>query len=158
MSIVIIVAGILGALILFSIVKKLIKWMLIFATMFVLTLIGGYLFLAGDGSMTQEYLPEEVQQEVNTLRDNTNQTIKAKADETKQRAIDKANQVTEEATNKMKEGIQKAIDESKKSIEKSVQDALNGTETSKDTQSADDASASEKTPNEETQSAPSTND
>ena len=156
MSIVIIVVGILGALVLFSIVKKLIKWMLIFMTMLVLTLIGGYLFLSGDGSMTQEYLPAEVQQEVNTLRDNTNQTIKAKADETKQRAIDKANQVTEEATNKMKEGIQKAVDESKKSIEKSVQDALNGTETPEDAQSAD--GASEKTTNEEVQNTPSTND
>lgn len=139
MSIVIIVAGILSALVLFSIIKKLIKWILIFTTMLVLTLIGGYLFLSGDGSMTQEYLPEEVQQEVNTLRDNTNQTIKAKADETKQRAIDKASQVTEEATNKMKEGIQKAVDESKNSIEKSVQDALNGTETGAEAQSADAA-------------------
>ena len=129
MSILMIIAALLGALVLFTLIKKLIKWMLIFATLLVLTLIGGYLFLSGDGSMTEEYLPEEVQQEVNTLRDNTNQTIKSKADETKQRALDKANQVTEEATNKMKEGIQQAVDESKKSIEKSVQEALNGTQT-----------------------------
>jgi gas vesicle protein len=133
MSILIVVAGVLGALVLFSLIKKLIKWMLIFATMLVLTLIGGYLFLSGDGSMTQEYLLEEVQQEVNTLRDNTNQTIKTKADETKQRAMEKAGQVTEEATNKMKEGIQQAVDESKKSIEKSVQEALNGTKNEPET-------------------------
>lgn len=139
MSILIVVAGVLGALVLFSLIKKLIKWMLIFATMLVLTLIGGYLFLSGDGSMTQEYLPEEVQQEVNTLRDNTNQTIKAKADETKQRAMEKAGQVTEEATNKMKEGIQQAVDESKKSIEKSVQEALNGTQTEAPSTDAGDA-------------------
>ena len=140
MSILMIVAALLGALVLFTLVKKLIKWMLIFATLLILTLIGGYLFLSGDGSMTQDYLPEEIQQEVNTLRDNTNQTIKSKADETKQRAIDKANQVTEEATNKMKEGIQQAVDESKKSIEKSVQEALNGTQTEPptDTPSPDD--------------------
>ena len=73
MSILVIVACLLGALVLFTLIKKLLKWMLIFATMLVLTLIGGYLFLSGDGSMTQEYLPEEVQQEVNTLRNNTNQ-------------------------------------------------------------------------------------
>ena len=127
MSILIIVAGVLGALVLFSLIKKLIKWMLIFTTLLILTLVGGYLFLSGDGSMTQEYLPEEVQKEVNTLRDNANQTIKTKADETKQRAIDKANQVTEEASQKMEAEIQKAVDASKKSIEKSVQDALNGT-------------------------------
>ena len=128
MSILVIVACLLGALVLFTLVKKLIKWMLIFATMLVLTLIGGYLFLSGDGSMTEEYLPEEVQQEVNTIRNNTNQAIQQKADETKEKAMNKASQVTEDATNKMKEGIQKAVDESKKSIEKSVQEALNGTE------------------------------
>ena len=129
MSILVIVACLLGALVLFTLIKKLLKWMLIFATMLVLTLIGGYLFLSGDGSMTQEYLPEEVQQEVNTLRNNTNQAIQQKADETKEKAMNKANQVTEDAANKMKEGIQKAVDESKKSIEKSVQEALNGTQT-----------------------------
>lgn len=128
MSILVIVACLLGALVLFTLVKKLIKWMLIFGTMLVLTLIGGYLFLSGDGSMTQEYLPEEVQQEVNTLRNNTNQAIQDKTNETKEKAMNKASQVTEDATNKMKEGIQKAVDESKKSIEKSVQDALSGTE------------------------------
>ena len=132
MSFLIIIAALLGALVLFTLVKKLIKWMLIFATLLVLTLIGGYLFLSGDGSMTQDYLPGEVQQEVNTLRNNTNQAIKEKADATKQRAMNKANQVTEEATNKMKEGIQQAVDESKKSIEKSVQEALNGTQTTED--------------------------
>ena len=97
MSFLIIIAALLGALVLFTLVKKLIKWMLIFATLLVLTLIGGYLFLSGDGSMTQEYLPEEVQQEVNTLRDNTNQAIQQKANETKEKAMNKANQVTEEA-------------------------------------------------------------
>ena len=127
MNILIIVAALLAALVLFTLVKKLIKWMLIFATMLVLTLIGGYLFLSGDGSMTEGYLPEEVQQEVNTLRNNTNQAIQQKATETKEKAMNKANQVTEEATNKMKEGIQKAVDESKESIEKSVQEALSGT-------------------------------
>ena len=129
MSILVIVACLLGALVLFTLVKKLIKWMLIFATMLVLTLVGGYLFLSGDGSMTEEYLPEEVQQEVNTLRNNTNQAIQQKTNETKEKAMNKASQVTEDATNKMKEGIQKAVDESKKSIEKSVQEALNGTQT-----------------------------
>ena len=139
MSILVIVACLLGALVLFTLIKKLIKWMLIFATMLVLTLIGGYLFLSGDGSMTQEYLPEEVQQEVNTLRNNTNQAIQQKADETKEKAMNKASQVTEEATNKMKEGIQKAVDESKKSIEKSVQEALNGTQTEAPSTDAGDA-------------------
>ena len=128
MSILIIVACLLGALVLFTLVKKLIKWMLIFATMLVLTLIGGYLFLSGDGSMTEEYLPNQVQQEVNTIRNNTNQAIQDKTNETKEKAMKKANQVTEDATNKMKEGIQKAVDQSKNSIEKSVQDALSGTE------------------------------
>ena len=132
MSILVIVSCLLGALVLFTLLKKLIKWMLIFATMLVLTLIGGYLFLSGDGSMTEGYLPEEVQQEVNTLRNNTNQAIQQKATETKEKAMNKANQVTEEATNKMKEGIQKAVDESKKSIEKSVQEALSGTQTTDD--------------------------
>ena len=132
MSILIIVACLLGALVLFTLLKKLIKWMLIFATLLVLTLVGGYLFLSGDGSMTEGYLPEEVQQEVNTLRNNTNQAIQQKATETKEKAMNKANQVTEEATNKMKEGIQKAVDESKKSIEKSVQEALSGTPTADD--------------------------
>lgn len=127
MSILIVVAGVLGALVLFSLIKKLIKWMLIFTTLLVLTLVGGYLFLSGDGSMTQEYFPDEVQQEVNTLRNNTNQAIQEKASETKRKTMDKANQVTEEATHKMKAEIQKAVDTSKKSIEKSVQDALNGT-------------------------------
>ena len=139
MSFLIIIAALLGALVLFTLVKKLIKWMLIFATLLVLTLIGGYLFLSGDGSMTQEYLPEEVQQEVNTLRDNTNQAIQKKANETKEKAMNKANQVTEEATNKMKEGIQKAVDESKKSIEKSVQETLNGTQTEAPSTEAGDA-------------------
>ena len=133
MSILVIVACLLGALVLFTLVKKLIKWMLIFATMLVLTLVGGYLFLSGDGSMTEGYLPEEVQQEVNTLRNNTNQAIQDKTNETKEKAMNKANQVTEDATNKMKEGIQKAVDESKKSIEKSVQEALNGTEQAPET-------------------------
>ncbi len=133
MSILVIVACLLSALVLFTLVKKLIKWMLIFATMLVLTLVGGYLFLSGDGSMTEEYLPEEVQQEVNTLRNNTNQAIQDKTNETKEKAMNKANQVTEDATNKMKEGIQKAVDESKKSIEKSVQEALNGTEQAPET-------------------------
>lgn len=128
MNILIIVAGLLGALVLFTLVKKLIKWMLIFATMLVLTLIGGYLFLSGDGSMTEGVLPQEVQQEVNTLRSNTNQVIQNKATETKDKAVLKANQVTEEATKKMKEGIQNAVDESKKSIEKSVQEAFSGTD------------------------------
>lgn len=132
MNIFVIVACLLGALVLFTLLKKLIKWMLIFATMLVLTLVGGYLFLSGDGSMTEGYLPEEVQQEVNTLRNNTNQAIQQKATETKEKAMNKANQVTEEATNKMKEGIQKAVDESKKSIEKSVQEALRGTPTADD--------------------------
>lgn len=132
MNIFVIVACLLGALVLFTLLKKLIKWMLIFATMLVLTLVGGYLFLSGDGSMTEGYLPEEVQQEVNTLRNNTNQAIQQKATETKEKAMNKANQVTEEATNKMKEGIQKAVDESKKSIEKSVQEALSGTPTADD--------------------------
>ena len=132
MSILVIVACLLGALVLFTLVKNLIKWMLIFATMLVLTLIGGYLFLSGDGSMTEEYLPEEVQKEVNTLRNNTNLKIQQKADETKEKAMNKANQVTEDATNKMKEGIQKAVDESKKSLEKSVQEALSGTPTTDD--------------------------
>ena len=139
MSFLIIIAALLGALVLFTLVKKLIKWMLIFATLLVLTLIGGYLFLSGDGSMTQEYLPEEVQQEVNTLRDNTNQAIQQKANETKEKAMNKANQVTEEATNKMKEGIQRAVDESKKSIEKSVQETLNGTQTEAPSTEAGDA-------------------
>ena len=130
MSILIIVAGVLGALILFTLVKKLIKWMIIFATLLILTIIGGYLFLSGDGSMTEGVLPEEVQQEVNTLRSNTNQAIQEKATETKDKAMLKANQVTEEATKKMKEGIEQAVDESKKSIEKSVQEAFSGTEKS----------------------------
>ena len=149
MSILIIVAGVLGALVLFTLIQKLIKWMLIFTTLLVVTLIGGYLFLSGDGSMTQEYLPEKIQQEVNTLRDNTNQTIKAKADETKQRAIDKANQVTEEATNKMKEGIQQAVDESKQSIEKSVQEAFNGTQTEASTDTLPAEAEGENTVGEE---------
>ena len=139
MSILMIIAALLGALVLFTLIKKLIKWMLIFATLLVLTLIGGYLFLSGDGSMTEEYLPEEVQQEVNTLRDNTNQAIQQKADETKEKAMNKASQVTEEATNKMKEGIQQAVDESKKSIEKSVQEALSGTQTEAPSTDAGDA-------------------
>lgn len=133
MSILVIVACLLGALVLFTLVKKLIKWMLIFATMLVLTLIGGYLFLSGDGSMTEGYLPGEVQQEVNTLRDNTNQAIQQKTTETKEKAINKASQVTEDATNKVKEGIQKAVDESKQNIEKSVQNALSGTKQTPDT-------------------------
>jgi ElaB/YqjD/DUF883 family membrane-anchored ribosome-binding protein len=128
MNMLIIVVVILGALVLFTLVQKLIKWMLIFATLLVLTLAGGYLFLSGDGSMTEGYLPDEVQQEVNTLRDNTNQAIQQKANETKEKAMNKANQITEEATNKMKEGIEKAVDESKHSIEKSVKEALSGTE------------------------------
>ena len=90
MSFLVIIAALLGALVLFTLVKKLIKWMLIFATLLVLTLIGGYLLLSGDGSMTQEYLPDEVQQEVNTLRNNTNQAIQEKADETKEKAMNKA--------------------------------------------------------------------
>lgn len=149
MSFLMIVATVLGALVLFTLVKKLIKWMLIFATMLVITLIGGYLFLSGDGSMTQEYLPEEVQQEVNTLRNNTNQAIQQKADETKEKAMDKASQVTEEATNKMKEGIQKAVDESKKSIEKSVQEAINGTPTTEEVETPPTDADSEKTAVEE---------
>ena len=139
MSILVIVACLLGALVLFTLVKKLIKWMLIFATMLVMTLIGGYLFLSGDGSMTENYLPSEVQQEVNTLRNNTNQAIQDKSNETKEKAMNKASQVTEDATNKMKEGIQKAVDESKKSIEKSVQEALNGTQTEAPSTDAGDA-------------------
>ena len=147
MSILMIVAAILGALVLFTLIKKLLKWMLIFATMLVLTLIGGYLFLSGDGSMTQDFLPEEVQQEVNSLRNNTNQAIQQKADETKEKAMNKASQVTEDATNKMKEGIQQAVDESKKSIEKSVQEALNGTQTEAPSNNAGDAEV-ENTANE----------
>lgn len=143
MSILVIVACLLGALVLFTLVKKLIKWMLIFGTMLVLTLIGGYLFLSGDGSMTENYLPSEVQQEVNTLRNNTNQAIQDKTNETKEKAMNKASQVTEDATNKMKEGIQKAVDESKKSIEKSVQEALSGTE-----QAPEENSDAEPTPTE----------
>jgi len=126
MSILIIVAAILAGLVLFSLIQKLIKWMLIFATLLVLTLVGGYLFLSGDGSMTEEYLPAEVQQEVNTLRDNTNQKIKTKAQETKAKAQEQVNQIAEDATNKMKEGIEQAVEDSKKSIEQNVQDALGG--------------------------------
>lgn len=132
MEILIIVATVLSALILYSFIKKLMKWMVIFVTTLLVTLIGGYLFLSGDGSLTQEYLPEIVQDEVNTLRNNTNQAIQQKANETKEKAIDKATEVTEKASNQMKEGIQKAVDESKKSIEKSVHDALNGTTTEED--------------------------
>ena len=149
MSILIIVAGILGALVLFTLIKKLIKWMLIFGTMLVLTLVGGYLFLSGDGSMTQEYLPAPVQEEVNTLRNNTNQAIQQKANETKEKAMNKANQVREEATNKMKEGIQKAVDEGKKSIEKNVQEALTGTQTTDDTTTQPTDAAGENTTVEE---------
>ena len=130
MSILIIVATVLGVLILFTLVKKLIKWMIIFATLLILTLVGGYLFLSGDGSMTEGVLPQDLQQEVNTLRSNTNQAIQEKATETKDKAVLKANQVTEEATKKMKEGIEQAVDESKKSIEKSVQEAFSGTDKS----------------------------
>ena len=149
MSILVIVACLLGALVLFTLVKKLIKWMLIFATMLVLTMIGGYLFLSGDGSMTEEYFPEEVQQEVNTLRNNTNQAIQQKANETKEKAINKANKVTEDATNKMKEGIQKAVDESKKSIEKSVQEAISGTQTTNDANTESTDADGENTASEE---------
>ena len=126
MSILIIVAAILAGLVLFSLIQKLIKWMLIFATLLVLTLVGGYLFLSGDGSMTEEYLPEEVQQEVNTLRDNTNQKIKAKTEETKAKAQEQVNQIAEDATNKMKEGIEQAVEDSKQSIEQNVQEVLSG--------------------------------
>ena len=114
------------------------KRILIFATLLVLTLIGGYLFLSGDGSMTKSIFRRSSTR-VNTLRNNTNQAIQQKADETKEKAMNKASQVTEEATNKMKEGIQKAVDESKKSIEKSVQEALNGTQTEAPSTDAGDA-------------------
>lgn len=118
--------------------------MLIFGTMLVLTVIGGYLFLTGDGTMTEGYLPDEVQQEVNTLRNNTNQVIQQKAIETKEKAMNKASQVTEEAANKMKEGIQKAVDDSKDNIEQSVREAFLGTEKVPSTDPASEEAASNK--------------
>ena len=150
MSIVLIVAAIFAGLLLFSFIQKLIKWIFIFTTLLILTLIGGYLFLSGDGSMTEPYLPDEVQNEVNSLRDNTNAKIQSKTQEAKDAASQKAAEITEKAVQRMEEGIQTAVDESKKSIEKGVHEAWSGKSTEATTEESKDNASTENIPTENT--------
>ena len=63
-----------------------------------MTLVGGYFFLTGDGSMTEEILPEEVQTEINAVRDGTNQKIQNKANAAKDAAKQKVNKFSLKAT------------------------------------------------------------
>ena len=125
MHIIIIVCAILGLFIVFSILKKLIKWILIFTSLLIVTVLGGYFFLTGDGSLTQDILPSEVQQEINTVRDSTNQKIKDKATEVKEAAVDKASETTDKAVQAIQDSVEESIKQSKERVEGSLSDTLN---------------------------------
>ena len=101
MTIIFLVAAMLGFFLVFAILKKIIKWMIILTTLLMMTLVGGWLFLSGDGSMTEQFLPENIQNEINTVRDNTNTTIKTKAEAVKDAATQKVNEATEKAVKKV---------------------------------------------------------
>ena len=132
MSIIIIVCAILGLFIVFSILKKLIKWMLIFTSLLILTLIGGYFFITGDGSLTEDILPSEIQEEINTVRDNTNQKIKNKTNEVKDAAVEKASEATDKAVEAIQESVEESIKQSKERVEESISDTLNKDKTNEE--------------------------
>ena len=110
MTIIFLVAAILGFFLVFAILKKIIKWMIILTTLLMMTLVGGWLFLSGDGSMTEQFLPENVQNKINTVRDNTNTTIKTKAEAVKDAATQKVNEATEKAVKKVEDGVKSALE------------------------------------------------
>lgn len=142
-----IVAGILGLFLVFAILKKIIKWMIILTTLLIMTLVGGYFFLTGDGSMTEEILPEEVQTEINGVRDGTNQKIQNKANAAKEAATQKVNEVTDKAVKTVGDGVKQAIEDGKKEASDQIKSALSGDKQDSSAQSTDDTTE-ENTPTE----------
>ena len=130
MSIIIIVCAILGIFIVISILKKLVKWVLILTSLLILTLTGGYFFLTSDGSLTQEILPSMIQQEIDRVRNDTNQKIKDKTTEVKDAAVEKASETTEKAVQAIQESIDESIKQSKERVEESISDIINKIEDS----------------------------
>lgn len=127
-----IIAAILGLFLVFAIIKKIIKWMIILTTLIIMTLVGGFLFLSGDGSMTEEYLPDNVQNEINNVRDNTNQKIQNKANSVKEAATQKVNDATEKAVKTVEQGVKNAIENGTQEAKEQLQNTLSGDKTSDD--------------------------
>ena len=132
MVIVFIIAAILGLFLVFAIIKKIIKWMIILTTLIIMTLVGGFLFLSGDGSVTGEYLPDGIQNEINSVRDNTNQKIQDKANSVKEAATQKVNNATEKAVKTVEDGVKNAIESGTKEVKQQIQQTLGGDEKSED--------------------------
>ena len=70
------------------------------AVLAVLT-VGGYFFLFGDGSVSQEYLPQETHENLQNIRSDARNKVEDKTVEIKNRAMDKMQQSTKEMSEKI---------------------------------------------------------
>jgi hypothetical protein len=111
MTILLIVAAVVGFFLVFSIIKKILKFIFISIALLITLAIVGYLFLTGDGSMTAPYLPEAQQEQINNVRNSANTTIQNKAQEAtdavKNSAVEMKNAAVESIEKTVEEGIEK---------------------------------------------------
>ena len=127
MTILLTCAVIVGIFLIFAIITKILKFIFISIALLITLAIVGYLFLTGDGSMTEAYLPEAQQEQINAIRNNTNAAIQNKAQEATDAMKNSALDMTDAAVEKLEHTLEEGIDKSKKQLQndKSSTDAAN---------------------------------
>ena len=110
--------GLVFIFIVFSIIKKLIKFVVVGCILLMTLLLGGYFFLFGDGHISEEYLPEQAHENLQNIRNDARKKVEKKADEITDQAIKKVKTTTKDASKNIKktvsEGVETTIDTLKK--------------------------------------------
>ena len=115
MSIVLGVAiGVVSIFIIISLVRKIMRFVFLGSIFLVLLGFGSYLFLYGDGRLSQEYLPNVAHENLQDIRSEARDKVENKAVQLKDKAIEKATtttrQVTETVKNNVQQGVQNKVD------------------------------------------------
>lgn len=100
-----IIATALGCVVLFVVIKKIIKFMVAAIALILTAAVVGYLFLTGNGELTKDYLPETDQQKIETFRSQSKEKLKNKASQVKEKALQKAEEQLDQAVQKSKQKI-----------------------------------------------------
>ena len=106
--------GVVLIFVIVSIIKKIMKSVIVGSAVLVALTIGGYFFLFGDGSVSQEYLPQQTHENLQNIRSDARDKVENKTDEIKNRAMNKMQQSTKEMSEKInttvQESVQKGVD------------------------------------------------
>lgn len=100
---ILIIGTVLGCIILFLVVKKVLKFLFFAFALIVTAIIIGTLFVTGDGEMTKDILSQEDQQKLEQIRNESKDKLKEKVTELKEKAVEKAEKGIEQAVQTSKE-------------------------------------------------------